>query len=427
TLMTSMTTPPSFFPALRILLPFALGYYLSYVFRTINAVIASDLVADIGFSAAGLGLMTSAYFLSFAACQLPLGVILDRIGPRKTEAALLLLAAAGSFWFAMAETETGLICARALIGIGVSACLMASFKAFVDWFPREKHPVMNGLILMAGGLGAMSSTAPIEAALQVTDWRGVFLGLAVVGLAASAVIFYVVPERPADLKLSSEESLSDQIKDMGDILRTPMFYRHIPLVVVSQGSFLAALTLWAGPWFRDVAGLERGPVATSLLIVATVMTAGYLMTGGTASRLNRRGFKTESIVLTGMLFFMAIQVPIILGFRTGAIYIWSLFAFFGTSGSVMFSALSQNFPGHLMGRVSTMMNLLVFLLAFTLQWAMGVIINLYPTSSAGGFDPQGYQAAFLFLFVLQGLGGIWYWGSGHRKLGGTVPQQPAPL
>ena len=122
TLVASMTMPPSFFPALRILLPFALGYYLSYVFRTINAVIASDLVADIGFSAAGLGLMTSAYFLSFAACQLPLGVILDRIGPRKTEAALLLLAAAGSFWFAMAETETGLICARALIGIGVSAC-----------------------------------------------------------------------------------------------------------------------------------------------------------------------------------------------------------------------------------------------------------------------------------------------------------------
>ena len=103
-------------------MPFSLGYYLSYVFRTINAVIAPNLVADIGLSAAGLGLLTSAYFLSFAACQLPLGVMLDRIGPRKTESTLLLLAAAGSFWFAMAETETGLICARALIGIGVSAC-----------------------------------------------------------------------------------------------------------------------------------------------------------------------------------------------------------------------------------------------------------------------------------------------------------------
>ena len=177
-----MISQPSFSLALRVFLPFALGYYLSYVFRTINAVIAFDLVTDINLSAAGLGLLTSAYFLSFAACQLPLGVMLDRIGPKKTEAVLLLLAAVGSVWFAMAETETELICARALIGMGVSACLMASFKAFVDWFPKEKHPVTNGLILMAGGLGAMSSTAPIEAALQVTDWRGVFLGLAGVGL-----------------------------------------------------------------------------------------------------------------------------------------------------------------------------------------------------------------------------------------------------
>ena len=417
----------SFSLALRVFLPFALGYYLSYVFRTINAVIAFDLVTDINLSAAGLGLLTSVYFLSFAACQLPLGVMLDRIGPKKTEAVLLLLAAVGSFWFAMAQTETELICARALIGMGVSACLMASFKAFVDWFPKEKHPVTNGLILMAGGLGAMSSTAPVEAAMQVADWRGIFLGLAGVSAASSAVLYFVVPERQTDRKPLTRVSVVDQLRDMGGILRTPIFYRYIPLVVVSQGSFLAALTLWVGPWFRDVAGLERGSVATSLLIVATTMTAGYLMTGATASRLNRRGFKTESIVLTGMLFFMAIQVPIIMCVQTGAVFIWALFAFFGTSGSVMFAALSQHFPGHLMGRASTMMNLLVFLLAFSLQWTIGAIINLFPTAAEGGFDPQGYQAAFLFLLALQGTAGLWYWGSGHFKPAVSMPQQPGSL
>ena len=422
-----MIAQPPFSLALRVFLPFALGYYLSYVFRTINAVIAFDLVTDINLSAAGLGLLTSVYFLSFAACQLPLGVMLDRIGPKKTEAIMLLLAAVGSAWFAMAETETELICARALIGMGVSACLMASFKAFVDWFPKEKHPVTNGLILMAGGLGAMSSTAPIEAALQVTDWRGVFLGLAGVGLAASAVLYFVVPERPANRKPLTIGSVGDQVRDMSGILRTPIFYRYIPLVVVSQGSFLAALTLWVGPWFRDVAGLERGSVATSLLIVATIMTAGYLVTGATASRLNRHGFKTESVVLTGMLFFMVIQVPIIMCVQTGAVFIWALFAFFGTSGSVMFAALSQHFPGHLMGRVSTMMNLLVFLLAFSLQWTIGAIINLFPVSAGGGFDPQGYQAAFIFLLLLQVIAGLWYWGSGYFKPTDSMTQQSGPL
>ena len=248
----------------------------------------------------------------------------------------------------------------------------------------------------------MSSTAPIEAALQVTDWRGVFLGLAAGSVVASLQIYFVVPERPADRKPLTKGSVGDQVRDMGGILRTPIFYRYIPLVVVSQGSFLAALTLWVGPWFRDVAGLDRGSVATSLLIVAATMTAGYLMTGATASRLNRRGFKTESIVLTGMLFYDHSSADHYVCSNRCCVYLGT-FCFFGTSGSVMFAALSQHFPGHLMGRVSTMMNLLVFLLAFSLQWSIGAIINLFPTTADGGFDPQGYQAAFLFLLLLQGL------------------------
>ena len=127
------------------------------------------------------------------------------------------------------------------------------------------------------------------------------------------------------------------------------------------------------------------------------------------------------MVMAGQIF-MVIQVPIVMCVQTGAVFIWALFAFFGTSGSVMFAALSQHFPGHLMGRASTMMNLLVFLLAFSLQWTIGAIINLFPTAAEGGFDPQGYQAAFLFLLALQGLAGLWYWGSGHFKLAVSVHQ-----
>ena len=80
-----------------------------------------------------------------------------------------------------------------------------------------------------------------------------------------------------------------------------------------------------------------------------------------------------------------------------------------------------------MGRASTMMNLLVFLLAFSLQWTIGAIINLFPTAAEGGFDPQGYQSAFLFLLALQGIAGLWYWGSGHFKPPVSMPKQPGPL
>ena len=356
--------------SLRVMLPFALGYYLSYVFRTINSVIAPNLVTDVGLNASELGLLTGAYFLSFAICQLPLGMFLDRVGPRKTEAALLVIAAFGSLLFALSKSVSGLMLARALIGVGVSACLMASFKAFVDWFPKDKLPFTNGLILMAGGLGAMSSTAPVEAALQVTDWRGVFFSLAAFTMVAAAAIYFVVPEQLTNSKKLKNETLSDQIRDIRFILKEPIFYRYVPACVLSSGTFLAVQTLWVGPWLRDVSGMNRSDVADALFVVAVAMTAGYMLIGTATSQLNRRGYKTETVVIWGMIIFMLIQIGLIARVEFGVVLIWSMFAFFGTSSSVIYAAFSQRFEAHLVGRVSTMMNLLVFLCAFFMQWAV---------------------------------------------------------
>ena len=127
---------------LRVFLPFALGYFISYFFRNVNAIIEADLVGDLGFSAASLGLLTSVYFISFASFQLPLGLLLDRFGPRRTESVLLIFAALGALIFSMAESLSGLILGRLLIGFGVSACLMASFKAYVLWFPPDRLPLI---------------------------------------------------------------------------------------------------------------------------------------------------------------------------------------------------------------------------------------------------------------------------------------------
>ena len=142
----------------RVYFPFALGYAISYFYRNANAIIESDLVDELGLGPADLGLLTSAYFFSFAAFQLPLGILLDRYGPRRTEAALLLFAALGAWIFSNAETSTGLIAGRLLIGLGVSACLMAAFKAYVIWFQSERLPMINGLQMVAGGLGALGAT-----------------------------------------------------------------------------------------------------------------------------------------------------------------------------------------------------------------------------------------------------------------------------
>ena len=155
----------------RVYSPFALGYAISYFYRNTNAIIESDLVDELGLGPADLGLLTGAYFFSFAIFQLPLGILLDRYGPRRTEAVLLLFAALGAWIFSKADSLSGLILGRLLIGLGVSACLMAAFKAYVIWFSSGRLPMINGLQMAAGGLGALVATTPLQNVLSITNWR----------------------------------------------------------------------------------------------------------------------------------------------------------------------------------------------------------------------------------------------------------------
>jgi len=390
--------------ALRVVLPFALGYFLSYLYRVVNAVIGPDLVAEVGLSSADLGLLTSAYFLTFAAAQLPLGMLLDRFEPRKVEAALLTFAAAGALVFSLARTPAGLVAGRALIGFGVSACLMASFRAFVLWFPRDKLPLVNGIPLAAGGLGAMTATAPVEAALHVTDWRGVFQGVAALTVVAAVVIATVVPRREPE---GAGVNLRAQLRGVGEIFGSRVFWRIAPVAIVTQSTNLAVQGLWAGPWLRDVAGLERGPASMVLLLMMAAMTAGYLVLGAAAERVGRRGMRAESFSAVGMAAFMGVQALLVAGWTGAVSLVWILYGFLGTAGVVCYAGLTQAFPAHLAGRVNTALNLLVFVAAFATQWGVGAIIGLWPPAGTG-YDPAGYRVGFGVLLVLQVAGLVWF-------------------
>jgi MFS family permease len=149
-------------PTLLVLMPFAAGYYLSYLFRNINALVAAGLRDDFQLDASHLGLMTSFYFLTFAIAQLPVGVLLDRYGPRRVQNALLLVAAAGTALFAISHRPGLLVTGRALIGLGVGGALIAGLKAVVLWFPKKRITFVNGCFIMLGSLGAISATWPAE-------------------------------------------------------------------------------------------------------------------------------------------------------------------------------------------------------------------------------------------------------------------------
>jgi len=390
---------------LRVFIPFALGYFLSYLFRVVNAVLAPDLAASLDVGPSDLGLLTAAYFITFAAFQLPLGVLLDRFGPRKIESFLLIFAAAGAFVFSRAQSIPGLVLGRALIGFGVSACLMAAFKAFVIWFRPQQLPLINGVQMAAGGFGALTATAPVEAALGITDWRGVFFILSIITLAVAAAVFWVVPKIKVE---HNNESIKVQLQGIAGVFSSLTFWRIAPLTVMSQAAFLAIQGLWSGPWLRDVAGFERSGAAQVLLMIAAAMVIGFILIGAAAERASRLGIKPIAVAVAGMSAFMLVQLSLILEATSWARTLWVLFGIFGTTGIVPYAVLSQSFPLHLSGRVNTALNLLVFVAAFAAQWGIGAIINLWPVAAGDGYAPAGYQAAFAVMLLLQLLSLVWF-------------------
>jgi len=406
--MTSPTATTEKLPLpllLRIFIPFALGYFLSYLYRVVNAVIAPDLVAELGLTASDLGLLTAAYFLTFAAFQIPLGVLLDRYGPRKTEAVLLMFAAAGAYVFAISETSTGLMIGRALIGFGVSACLMAAFKAFADWFDPKRLPLVNGIQMASGGLGALGGTVPVQMALEVTDWRQIFIFLAVITFFVAIIVFFTVPQRRKERVTTK---LSVQLKGTWAVFCSPAFWVITPLSVTTQSTFIAVQSLWAGPWLRDIAGFDRPEISTTLLFVAVAMISGHLLLGAATERLGRIGVKPAAVASTCLTIFVLLQIPIILEWTSIAVPILIAYGFFGSASIITYAALTQQFPQELAGRVNTSINLLAFSSIFLIQWAMGAIIDQWPQTASGGYAPEGYQAAFITFWVVELAAVIWY-------------------
>ncbi|MEH6473759.1 MAG: MFS transporter [Halopseudomonas sp.] len=394
----------------RLFLPFSLGYFLSYLFRIINAVIAPELLADIAMTPAEIGLVSSAYLLCFAAFQLPLGILLDRYEPRRVLAALLLVAGLGALVFARAQSVDQLMLGRGLIGLGVSACLMAAFKTYSAWFPVQRLPLVNGLQLTAGGLGALAATRPVEMILALSDWRLLFIGLSGLCVLVSLLVFWVVPQRH---QIGRGERLGDQLIGTWRILTHPEFYRRAPASMLTQSAFAAIQGLWIGLWMKDVEGLDSLELANQLFIIALGMTCGFLSLGWLADRLQRHGMTPGQVCFGGMTAFLLVQSWIFAGSSTTPTMLWWLFGFFGTSGTLMFAVLSQRFPSRQTGRVNTSLNLLIFLGAFLMQWGLGGVIGAW--SQGDALPLRAYQIGFGICGLLQLLGLLWFlWGSRPR-------------
>jgi predicted MFS family arabinose efflux permease len=393
----------------RVTLPFLAGYLVSYIYRQVNAVIGPDIARELGLTSAGLGLLSGIYFFSFALFQLPLGVLLDRYGPRRVNATLLLVAAAGGSWFALGQSAAELTAARALIGLGVSGCLMAAFSAFALWYPPERIATMNGVAFASGMVGALVATVPLEMLLRVLHWREVFFGIVGITVCVSLLIFLAVPERTA---VRRGESLAEQWRGFARIARDPGFWRAALCIGASQSAAVSLATLWVATWLRDVAGYSPAQVARALLLFALAMLVGYIAFGRAADVLARRGRSTLPLLAGGVAAASVCLGLIVLGVRTGALALWCAFFSCATAVVLSYSLFSRRYPKEMVGRVNTALNTFVFVGMFSGQWAVGLLLNLWPQTSTG-YAPAAYGWALGALWLVQFAGLAWLW-SGRR-------------
>lgn len=403
-------------PSLLGLVPLAAGYFLSYLFRNVNGVIAGDIMRDLGIGADALGLLTSIYFLTFAAAQLPVGVWLDRFGPRRVQSALLCCAAAGSALCALHLGFAVLLLGRALIGLGTAGGLVAGLKASAEWFPRERLPLVNSGLIMCGGLGAFAATWPVEFTLRQTDWRGLLLVLALSAAAVGLAVLVLVPGREV------RETVHTQSVRLSDVLRDRQFQRFAPVSATCFGSVLAVQGLWAGPWLAEVDGLTRPEVANDLALMALVLILAAPLWGVLTKKL--RPLMPLTHVAAGACALIMVTEVVIMG-TTGvaSVLAWGVFAVFGGITVLSYSAVAELFPPATIGRANGALNVLHIACSFALQLGIGQIVSLW-RPVAGHYPVLAYQAGLALPLTLQGLALVWFaWPRAAGQQARPVPAE----
>ncbi|KWR89524.1 MFS transporter [Cupriavidus sp. IDO] len=387
----------------RVLAVFSLGFLVSYVFRGVNLGFAPHLTRELGLSASDLGLLTSFYFLGFACAQLPAGILLDRYGPRRTEAVMLLAAVAGALVFAWAPGMVGLATGRLLIGVGVSVCLGAAIQALSMWFPLSRMPLLNGVVMAIGGLGAVVVGSPLAWMLSWTDWRTLSAGMAGVSLAMAVLLWFGVPDKAR----AGKESLAEQLRGTRQILGSERFWRVVPLTLLNQGIFLAVQTLWVGAFMRDVSGFAPDQAARLVSVIGFAMMAGCVGSGWAARHLERMGVSLYAFAGAGMTGFIVIQGLIMAQVPLPPALLWAAYGMFGSSGILTYAVLARSFPDALIGRATTALTLTVFLATFACQVGVGLVLDLWP-ATAGHYPKAAHLTVWAGLVALQVVAAVWY-------------------
>jgi MFS family permease len=383
--------------AIIVFFVFAFGYFISCLLRSITATLSPILTSEFELMAADLGLLAGGYFLGFASMQIPLGYLLDKFGPKKIVSSFLLIAFVGTVSFALAQSFSGLLVSRILIGVGVSACLMAPLTGYRIWFAENQQQRANSWMLMIASLGFLSSTLPVQLLLPSLGWRWIFGGIAILILISTFLMLSFIPK----WNHQNEDEFSDnsiKFSSLLDVWKNKFFISVIPMGLFNYGGLMAIQTLWAGPWMIRVVGYTPLESAIGLFWINITMLISFFLWGYFLPKITNLGFSALKILKFGLpISFLVMLSIIILGSKAGAFYI-TLFILSSIFLSVTHPAIGLSFKSHLAGKALTSFNLLIFLGTFIMQWIMGLVIDL--VRGFGYTEIIGFKTAFSFFLFL---------------------------
>lgn len=382
--------------AIIVFFVFAYGYFLSCLLRAITATLSPVLTSEFNLLSADLGLLAGGYFLGFACMQIPLGYLLDKYGPKKIVSSFLLIALVGTGSFALAESFSGLLISRILIGIGVSACLMAPLTGYRIWYAENQQQRANSWMLMIASLGFLSSTLPVQLLLPSFGWRWIFGGITILILISIILMLVFIPKWNLTKSNQLEEPTNNGT--LSEVWKNRFFISVIPMGLFNYGGLMAIQTLWAGPWMTRVAGYTPLQSATGLFWINVTMLVSFFVWGYFLPKISSIGFSATKILRLGLpISFCIMLIIIILGSKAGAFYL-TLFILSSIFLSVTQPAVGLAFSGYSAGKALTSFNLLIFAGTFIMQWLMGFVIDI--TKSFGYSEITAFKSAFSVFLVL---------------------------
>ena len=372
---------------------FACGYFISALLRAITATLSPLLTSEFNLNAGDLGLLAGGYFLGFASMQIPLGYLLDKHGPKKVVSSFLLIAIIGTTAFALAQSFSGLLISRILIGVGVSACLMGPLTGYRIWFADEYQQRANAWMLMVLSMGFVFSTLPVQILLPVIGWRWIFGSVAIIIFLIIILTLLFIPAWKTENNNREKEAGS-----LSDIWKNKFFRSTIPLGLFNYGGIVAVQTLWAGPWMVRVAGYTPLESATGLFWINVTMLFAFFAFGYILPKITKLGIESMKLMKLGLpISYLSLLVIIILGENAGALHftIYILTSIFLTLTQ---PAVALSFPTSLAGKSLTSFNLLIFVGTFVMQWGIGLIIDF--CQFLGREEVQSFKISFTVYLII---------------------------